>query len=389
MKNTYLVLTAAFASFIALGFFDGGFAVAWPVIRYDMGLHLGQAGIVISVNSALYTLSASQFGRVSQFVRPEKINLLGIISIILGMLGISFSVDLTTLTLAAGLVGIGMGMIDPSMNSYVAKHFSSRHMSWLHCFWSVGATISPLIMSQMIIFASWRAGYVTLMSIQVMIAAVVLVSLISGAWATRETTHADIFEDTSKSTFLTKKRYHNMNVLIFFVYVGMEYSTGFWTASVLIDSRGLDIDSAAMYPAVYFASIMVGRVVCGYLTKRYRNITMIRAGFALGITGLVILAFSNSILGMALVGLGFAPIFPCLMHETAKLFGPDALSKLVGYQVAAAGAGVALLGPTIGLVLSHVSLEALFPLVVINIAFVFVLNEVIDNAAARKARGAV
>ena len=379
MKNTYLVLAAAYLSFIALGFFDGAFAVAWPVIRYDMNLRLDQAGLIIIINSVFYTLSSSQVGRFSRSLRPETVNVLGILAIMLGLLGLSAAPGLAPLVLAGGVAGIGMGMVDFSLNLYIAKHFSSRYMNWLHCCWSIGATFSPIVMFQMVLIASWRAGYVALASIQGIIAAFVVLSLIRGVWSSRERVHIQRPEAEDDKRFLTHPRFQYLHIAIFFLYMGADYSVGFWTASVLLESRGLGIDAAGAYPAVYFASIMLGRITSGYLAKRLSNIAMIRAGFLLAVAGLAILTISNTLMGMALIGLGFAPVYPCLMHETSRRFCPDILTKLVGYQVAAAALGVAILGPAMGLTLSRFSSEALFPLAAVMVVLVFVFNEIVDS----------
>ncbi|MCL2619160.1 MAG: MFS transporter [Defluviitaleaceae bacterium] len=384
MKNTYFVLAAAYLSFLALGFFDGAFTVAWPVIRYDMELPLDRAGLIISVNSVMYVLSGSQMGRFSHRIQLGSINLAGILTISLGLLGLSAANGVAALVLAGGVAGFGMGMMDYSLNLYMTRNFSSRYMSWLHCCWSIGATLSPVLMSQMVLFASWRHGYVALASIQIVIAAFVLISLIRGVWIMRgnEQDAGETGSDTA--TYLTHPRYRYLNMLIFFLYVGTEYSIGFWTTSVMLDSRGKSIDAAAAFPAVYFASIMAGRIVSGYLAKYLSNSAMIRAGLLLAVVGLLVLMFTNSVAGIALVGLGFAPVYPSLMHDTARLFSPEVLTKQVGYQIAAAAMGVALLGPVLGVVLANVSPEKLFPLSIVTAALVFALNVAICRGVSTR-----
>jgi len=379
MKGIFFVLAAAYLSFVALGFFDGAFAVAWPIIRYDMGLHLDQAGVVIIVNSILYTLSSSQIGRLSQRMRCERVNLLGILATMLGLLSLSLAPGFATLVIAGGLAGIGMGMIDASLNLYMARNFSARYMNWLHCSWSIGATLSPIVMSQMVLIAGWRSGYVALAAIQGMIVIFVLTSLARGVWIARDGSRAHGLETMNGKTYLTHPRYQYINISIFFLYMGADYSIGFWTASVMMESRNLGIDYAAVFPAVYFASIMVGRIISGYLAKRFSNMAMIRAGFSLTIVGLVIMILSNNVTGIALVGLGFAPVYPSLMHDTARLFNPSILTKQVGRQVAAAGVGIAIMGPAIGLALSRFSPEVLFPFVAVIVAIVFILNEITER----------
>jgi len=380
MKNIYILLAAAYLSFIALGFFDGAFTVAWPVLRYDMQLQLEQAGVLIIVNAIFWTLSGSQIGRLLRYVSSEKLTLSGIIALTLAFFGFSLADSFVALMFVSGLAGLGSGMIDSSLNSYMARNFSSRHMNWLHCCWSMGAAISPIIMSQMIMSASWRTGYVSLAAIQGVIAVFVLISILRGAWIMRHgKAHEDRASDTKKTHFLTQVRFQYMHMAIFFLFMGVDYSIGFWTTSVLLESRGLDIEHAGMYPAVYFSSIMFGRIVSGYFAKYFRNITMIRIGFLLAITGIVTLMYSTNLFSMSLIGLGLAPVYPCLMHETSRRFAPEILAKLVGYQVAAASLGVAILGPTTGLILTRVSLEALFPIAIVFAVLVLLINENVER----------
>jgi len=386
MKNTYILLAAAYLSFIALGFFDGAFTVAWPVLRYDMFLQLEQAGVLIIVNAIFWTLSGSQIGRLLRYVNSEKLILFGITALSLAIFGFSLANSFGTLMFVSGLAGMGSGMIDSSLNAYMARNFSSRYMNWLHCSWSMGAAVSPIIMSQMIMSASWRAGYVSLAAIQGVIAVFVLISLLRGAWIVRQgNAHEDRPSDTQKMHFLTQARFQYMHMAIFFLFMGVDYSIGFWTTSVLLESRGLDIEHAGMYPAVYFASIMLGRIASGYLAKYFRNITMIRFGFLLAITGIVTLMYSTNLFAMALIGLGLAPIYPCLMHETSRRFAPEILAKLVGYQVGAASIGVAILGPTMGLILTRVSLETLFPIAIVFAVLVLLINENVERGSNKEA----
>jgi len=247
----------------------------------------------------------------------------------------------------------------------------------------MGAAISPIVMSQAILLFNWRTGYVSLATIQTVAILLVLFSLLRGAWRIEDSSQGEVLtESKTEVRFLTKKRFQYFQMAIFFLYTGVEYSATTWTPS-LLESRGLDIGIIGLYPSVYLGSIMAGRLLCGYLANRMSNITMIRLGFLLSFAGLGILIFSSNILGMALTGLGFAPIFPCLMHETSKRFEPSILTKLVGYQIAAVGAGIALLSALVGEILSRVSLETLFPLLMVLSICAFLLNEVIERGAAK------
>jgi len=256
-------------------------------------------------------------------------------------------------------------------------------MNWLHCFWGLGATISPIIMARMILVSSWRTGYATLAAVHLIVAIIVLISLHKKVWQQEEITQID--DQAKKGGNLIQKRYQFLMVFIFFLFVGAEHSIGFWITSVMLESRDLSFERAAMFPAAYYAMIMAGRMVFGFLANKFKDMNIIRFGFALSIVGLGLLMISDNIIGIALVGFGFAPIFPCLVNETASRFSPKILTKLVGYEVASVGAGMAIISASMGQVLSIISMEALFPAAIALIAAALLLNEALFGITKRHA----
>ena len=379
-KSNLLVLSAVFISFLALGMPDGAFGVAWPSIRYEMGLGLDMAFILVVTHSVFYGLSGWGMGWLARVVKLPNVNIIGLFMILTGISGFSLSPSLIFLVLSTMILGLGMGFVDGGLNAYAAKHFESRHMNWLHCFWGLGGAISPIIMSQMIILIGWRAGYISVLTLQGIMTAFVLFTLLKGVWimSNEETEEAAAGQVGQK--FLTQKRYAAMQVAIFFFYAAFEYAVTFWTVSLLLESRGMDIGRAGLYPAVYLGSMTVARFIMGYAAKWVSNTNLSRFGLLLSILGLVILTVSNNIIGMAFIGFGFGPVFPCLMHETARRYSPEATTKLVGYQIAAVGAGVGLSTFTMGRLFTIFSLELLFPAVIGGMIIVGLLNEVIEHA---------
>jgi fucose permease len=267
-------------------------------------------------------------------------------------------------------------------------------MNWLHCFWGMGAAISPVLMTQMILHFSWRTGYAAIAVVQIIVAFVVLATILKGYWQSEKKLDKAAVDanapdaETSAATtgtppkrYLTKRRHKVLTVLCCFIYGGIEYSTGFWISSVLLESRGMYLGVVGMFPAVYYGGIMAGRFLFGFASGKLSNTAIIRIGVFMSFTGVSILFASGSIMGIALAGLGFAPIFPCLIHETSKRFSPEMLTKLVGYELAAVGAGVAVLSSIVGQVLARVSLEALFPIVLGFILVTLFINEVLERNA--------
>lgn len=384
-KKHVLLLTTVYFSFFALGIPDGAFGVAWPGIRQEMNLPLDWAQAIFMTQALCYALMGALSGHIAKVCKLEHMNLLGLVLMGAALVGFSAAPSFLLLTCMAVFLGSGMGLIDSSLNAYMARHFSARHMNWLHCFWGLGGTFSPIIMGQAVLWFSWRTGYISLSLIQGLAVILVVFSLLRRVWQIEEregiSAEAPAPSDSKKEKpFLKKKRFQYMQMLVFFLYTGLEYSVTFWTVSVLLEARGVaNIALAGLYPAVYLAAMTGGRALFGALANRISNIMMIRLGFLIAFLGLGMLILTTHIVGMALLGLGLAPIFPCLMHETSKRFHPSILTKLVGYQIAAVGAGVALVSAFVGQVLTRVSLEALFPLVGVLALAAFLLNEGIER----------
>jgi len=379
MKHKFLILAVVYANFIVLGMADGAFGVAWPYVREEMGLPLEQAGIVMIVQALIYALTSSRLGRLSKYISLEKIGFIGTLSMALGFLGISFAPNFTVFVIMIVPVGIGTGLVDSSLNSFMVKSFSSRYLNWLHCFWGLGATISPIVMTQMILALTWRAGYASIAAVQGTVAFIVLFVILNGVFKRVGKNQEEAMHESLDRQYLTKKRHMFMAVAGFFLYGGIEHSIGFWMPSILLESRGFVLEVAGMFPAVYFAAIAGGRMAFGFMANKFSDSTIIRFGFLLAFAGIVIVFTTGSIVGMALIGLGFAPIFPCFIHCTQGRFGPEILTRLVGYQIAAAGAGVAILSPLIGQVLSRISLEALFPIAMVVVIVGLLMNEVLER----------
>jgi len=388
LARTYILLGVIYLSFIILGLPEGALGLAWPIIRVEMAMPLEAVSILSVTASIFYVTASSQNGRISKYISAKKLNLLGIFFLAIAFFGFSFAPNFAVLVMLAVFIGMGTGLIDTSLNDYMAQHFSARHMNWMHCFWGAGAAISPIIMAQMILLDSWRVGYRAIGAMAVVAGILVVASIAKGVWKRESGKGAEEQEsqeesDCARRRYLSAKKYGILQMLTFFFYVGIEGSIALWISSILIESRGLSIEIAGIFPATYFATIMAGRIFFGFAAEKLGNMAIIRIGIVLSAIGIIILTFSSSVLGIALVGFGLAPIFPCLIHESSHRFAPDTLSKLVGYQLAAAGAGSAVFALLMGQVLSRVSLEALFPILLVLVVIVAGINEVLGWSLRR------
>ena len=376
-------------SIMSIGMPAASLGTAWPFVREDMGLRLETAGILPIIDSIFFILICTFNGRIAMYIKGEKRALIGLILLSTCFFAFSAAPNFVFIAVLTAFVGISTGLINNSISEYSAANLTARQYNWTACFFGLGATISPIVMTQMIQLAGWRQGYVSIASFQALAAVLMLLSIIAGVWkkstdavGSGESTKTDTHDETGKS-FITDMRYKFLNLIIFFLYVGMEIATALWIVSIMIESRGMYIGSAGFFPTVFFGCLMVGRLLFGFFAKWLSNMTVLRVAIALIAIGFTLLAFTNSIIGIAIVGLGHAPMFPVLMHETPRRFGRKVLSKMVGFQLAAGSAGAALISYGVGHALSRISPEAFFPIVIIIAAVVFVTNEIVAASLRR------
>ena len=364
---------------------------AWPFVRDDMGLRLDAAGILPIIDSLFFILICTFNGQIAKYLRGEKRCLIGLILLSACFFAFSAAPNFLFIAIMTSFVGISTSLINNSISEYSAANLTARQYNWTACFFGLGATVSPIIMTQMILFAGWRSGYVTIASFQSIAAVLMLLSIMAWVWKKSPNEKSDDTAEINTSAehaepgkhFITAARYKFLSLIIFFLYVGMEVATALWIVSVMIEARGLYIGSAGIFPTVFFGCLMAGRLLFGFFAKWLGNMKILRVAIALIAVGFALLVFTNSIIGIALVGLGHAPVFPTLMHETPRRFGRKTLSKLVGFQLAVGSAGSALVSAGMGLALTRISPEAFFPIVIIISVTVFVINEIVAGALRR------
>ena len=384
-KNKAALLAVILISYFIVGFPDGSFTASWPGIEYDLYLGIAHAGYILVGYSVAYTLAGVILSWLNRFIKLQTVYLFGLVIMGLGFVGLAVSPNFVILLTFITIYGFGTGAMAASMNSYMAKHFTTRHNNWMHCFWGAGAAISPIIMSQMREAISWRAGYFVIVGIVGVIGLILLISIYKKMWidepqgqqADEET------ETTVNKNYLTKKWHQIIEVATFFFLGGTDYTLVFFTVMVM-EARGMSTVAAGMFPAVYYVCMTAGRMFFGWLAKWIKEVPIIRIGCAIAVAGIAVLAFTNNITGIALAGFGLAPLLPTLVSDTSNRFTPRVISKLVGYELAAFGAGIAVLFFITSLVLEHVTLEALFPIGLAFVALVFICNEILARVVKTK-----
>jgi fucose permease len=378
----FMLLFAAFISFIMLGMSDSVFGVAWPGVRQEFNLPLEMAFVITMSHAGSYALAGAVLGKLEQKYALYKLNAAGLIMIATGMLLISITPSFPVMAVFALVLGFGCGITDSALNAFAARHFSARQMNLLHCMWGAGASIAPVIMTQMLLLFSWRAGYVSIAVLQAFVIVFILFTIMRGIWIVQKSEQTG--EQTqSYSGILYKKRYQAAHMGMFFLYVIGEAGMGLWIVEVMMGARGLDIAVAGLYPAVYWGAIMLGRLIFGFIADRFTGDTIVRVGLIAAGMGAALMIFSNSIAGIALTGLGLAPVFPALMTETAHRFREDIVPGLVGRQISAVGIGAAFGAVVMGQLLARVHLNMLFPVVIGCSLAVFLINEIITRTAKR------
>ncbi len=379
-KNRAVILLAViYFTYLSLGLPDGALGAAWPPMRAELALDLESLGylttVLLVISAVSSTCSGWAFGR---FGMGGTVWLSGLLTGT-GLLGYAISPGFFWIFLATLPLGLGQGAVDSCVNLYVARHYSSRHMSWLHCFWSFGAGLGPFIMTFAVTRISWRRGFVEIAAIQLILAAVLFICERLRLWDDREQKPRQTESAVPPERGLESLASQAFAVLIFFLYSGIRQSMGQWSTSVLLEGRGIPIQISGLSAGFFFGSVMVGRFLTGLAVNRVGNLRMMRGGLAVAFFAAIWLRFSsgtaNAVAGMILFGLGLAPFYPCLMHETTNRYTKRAVDKLVGYQVGSTFLGSSVIAACIGFAISYVSLELLFVIIAVMLVMIFALNE--------------
>lgn len=375
-KSSIFLLALVYISFISLGLPDGVLGVAWPAMRAALNQPVEAAGLVTMVLTSCAALSGFASGPVlRRFSAGQVVTASGAMTA-LALLGVSQVPTFTFLLLLAVPLGFGAGAVDSAMNHFVARHYSSRHMNWLHGFWGLGATLGPAIMGAALAqsafgadsgSAGWRAGYLYIGALQLGLAVVFLLSL--GLWK-----HAAerVMPSTGAAILSEPPAPHPMALwlapFLFFLYAGIEVGTSLWAATVLIEERQVSGATAGLWVSAFFGAIMGGRFATGFISRRFGNRRLVRCGLVLAVLGAGLFSVGSlpaaySLIGLVLLGLGCAPIYPSLMHEAARRFDAATTQKVIGRQVGSAYIGCVVLPAALGLIGATWGLWLIMPLI--------------------------
>ena len=360
---TSLLLPLIYLAFISLGLPDALLGSAWPSMYTELNVPLSSAGLISMIIAAGTVISSLMSERMTRRFGPGKVTAFSVGLTALSLGGFALSGSYWQLCLLAVPYGLGAGSVDACLNNYVALHYASRHMSWLHCMWGIGASVGPHIMGRAITAGqSWHAGYGYIAVLQIVLTFVLLMSL--PIWKQR-TESGEQSRPMAPVTLRQALFIRGVREVLtcFFCYCALEQTAGLWASSYLVLKNGLPAEKAASLAALYYMGLTVGRALGGFLTFRLNDRAMIRTGFVLILLGLVCIPLGGgaTLAGLVIMGLGCAPVYPCLIHSTPGFFGAGNSQAIIGMQMASAYVGTCLMPPLFGLIAEALSV-AHYPL---------------------------
>lgn len=380
-----LLLAIIYLAFISLGLPDALLGSAWPTMYPQLGVPVSWAGAISMIIAVGTVISSLLSDRLTRRFGAGLVTAVSVGMTALALFGFSISGSFALLCLWAVPYGLGAGSVDAALNNYVALHYASRHMSWLHCMWGVGASVGPYIMGAALTGgAGWHGGYRCIAIMQIALTLILLLSLPlwkrgagpEGEGGGRALTLREIVSIPGAKAVM----------LSFFCYCALEQTAGLWAASYMTLHRGVTPETAAGLAAAFFLGITAGRALSGFLTFRLSDGQMVRLGqavTAVGIAALLLpLGTPAAAAGLVLIGLGCAPIYPCIIHSTPEHFGAENSQALIGVQMASAYIGICLMPPLFGLIAGHLGVR-LLPFYLLAILTVMALSHEKLRRAAR------
>lgn len=366
----HLLLAIIYLAFISLGLPDALLGSAWPTMYQEFSVPVSYSGGIFMIIAVGTIISSFQSDRLTRKFGTGKVTAMSVFMTAMALFGFSVSHSYWMLCLWAIPYGLGAGSVDASLNNYVALHYSSRDMSWLHCMWGIGASVGPYIMGYALTGGhGWNMGYRWISVLQIILTIFLFLSL--PLW--KKTKGEEILEESGEgkqaSKPLSLKEIFQIPgakeiMISFFGYCALEQTASLWASSYLVLHRGLAEDEAARFAGLFFLGITGGRFISGFLTMKFNDKQMIWLGEGITLAGVAVLFLpfgeATALLGLLLIGLGCAPIYPCIIHSTPANFGEDKSQAMIGVQMAFAYIGTCVMPPVFGLIANYISVS-LFP----------------------------
>lgn len=376
----HLLLAIIYLAFISLGLPDALLGSAWPSMYKEFDVPVSYSGIIFMIIALGTIISSLQSDRLTRKLGTGKVTAISVLMTAVALLGFSVSHSYIALCLWAIPYGLGAGSVDASLNNYVALHYASRHMSWLHCMWGIGASLGPYIMGYILTGGqSWNMGYRCISIIQIVLTAILIFSL--PLWKKKGddgagNPGADGGRKSLSLREIIKIPGAKEVMAAFFCYCAIEQTANLWASSYLVLYHGLFAQTAASFASMFFIGITAGRFLSGFLTMRFNDTQMIRLGQGVILAGIAALLLplgeGLALAGLVLIGLGCAPIYPSIIHSTPANFGKERSQAMIGVQMASAYVGTCLMPPVFGLIANHISV-ALLPVYLLLVLLLMVI----------------
>ena len=385
-----ILLIIIYISFISLGLPDALLGSAWPIMYQELQVPMVYAGMLSMIIAGGTIISSLFSDKLIKKLGTGVVTATSVCMTAIALFGFSTSRTFIMLCLWAIPYGLGAGSVDAALNNFVALHYKAKHMSWLHCFWGIGATLGPYIMGFCLTSGmKWHSGYHFVFIIQIVLTGALIFSI--PLW--RKSKMKTKEEEETKS--LSMKELIQIPgakqaLVAFFSYCALESATGLWGSSYMVVERGMSADVAAKGISLFYLGITVGRFLCGFITMRLNDKNMVRFGQGIAVLGVVLLLLpmGNIILYLAfvLIGMGCAPIYPSLLHATPDHFGKDLSQAIMGMQMACAYVGSTFVPPLIGFMVERISMKLyLFSLLAI-VMLMIIMTEHLNKINVKKAK---
>lgn len=386
IKMYSLLLALIYIAFISLGLPDSLLGSGWPVIHTDLDVPISFMGIISMTISGGTIVSSLLSDKLTGKLGTRIVTVISVFLTTFALFGFSFSTQFWMLIVFAVPYGLGAGAIDAALNNYVALHYSSKHMSWLHCFWGVGTIVSPFVMSYALTNSNWNNGYRIVGFIQLAIAILLLVTL--PVWKV----HNQSAEKKQQSIGLIgalKIKGVPFLLIGFFAYCAAEATAMSWASTYFTEVKGISTEKAAQFAALFYIGITVGRFLSGFVTDKLGDKKMIIIGTCILSCGIIALMIPVSyplvsIIGFVVIGFGCAPIYPSIIHSTPNNFGAENSGAIIGIQMASAYVGSTFIPPLFGLLGNHIGFKILPVYLIVFVALMITMLELTFKVTAKK-----
>lgn len=382
-------LCMIYAAFISLGLPDSLLGAAWPAMQPALGVPLDSAGVLSMIVAGGTVVASLSADRMLHRFGTGRVTLVSVTMTACALLGYALAPGFWWLALAAVPMGLGAGAVDAGLNNFVALHYEARHMSWLHCFWGVGAAVSPYIMGYSLTGGyGWNSGYRAVSIVQLILTAALFISLPLWKRKDLEKTQEEAPPAPLSLSQAVKIKGVPLILVTFFAYCALEQTTGLWASSYLVQARNIHADTAAGFASLFFLGITFGRFLCGFFAEKLGDKLLIRIGIfaaiaGAGLIGLPVPFDGLALAGLIVIGLGCAPIYPSIIHSTPFNFGRENSQSIIGIQMACAYVGTTLMPPLFGWLASGIGI-GLYPFYLLFFAvLMLVMSERLNRTVNR------